>query len=80
MSSTQTSPLAVAGAIATWLVIALGLHAASMNRLGEVEAQVRDARVGIEHRLTRLEVSVEQLALKRARLASRVPAPKEEGG
>jgi hypothetical protein len=61
----EVNPLAVAAAIATWLGIALGLHAAAMSKLTEVEGEVRSSRIMVEHRLTRLEVKVDELAPRR---------------
>lgn len=67
----KPSPYAIAGAIATWLALALGLHAAAMQKMADVEAEVRTSRIIVEHRLTSLEVKVDGLAgRKGARLAA----------
>jgi hypothetical protein len=57
------APLAVAGAIATWLAIALSLHAQTTLKLQDLGTELKETRLSVEHRLTKIETKMD--ALKR---------------
>jgi hypothetical protein len=65
-------PFAVAGAIATWLAIALSLHAQTTLKLQELGTELQATRVSVEHRLTKLETKLDALSHRtRVKLAFR---------
>lgn len=69
MSDKPLSPLAVAGAIAAWLSIAIGLYCGLLAQVQQLAGEARAGQLVVEHRLTLLEAKVD--ALRGRRLAER---------
>jgi hypothetical protein len=63
------SPLAVAGAIAAWLSIAVGLYCGLLAQVQLLAGELRAGQIVVEHRLTLLEAKVD--ALRGRRIAQR---------
>jgi hypothetical protein len=67
----RVSPLAVAGAIAAWLSMAVGLYLGLMARIEQLSGEMRAGQIVVEHRLTLVESKLD--ALRGRRLAVTPP-------
>lgn len=59
----------VAGAIAAWLSIAVGLYCGLLSQVQQLGGELRAGQIVVEHRLTLLEAKVD--ALRGRRVAER---------